>query len=76
MRPSPNDDVNIMKARARYFSPQGLTSVAHQPACFIACDTSFLHDKGSNGLSMLHDVLLSSLIYVLYVFIGPNGLSM
>ena len=23
MRPSPNDDVNIMKARARYFSPQG-----------------------------------------------------
>jgi len=40
--PSPNDDVKRNEGSRLSSQSSGVTRVAHQPACFTACDASFL----------------------------------
>ena len=75
MCPSPNNDVQHNEGLRLVFCFQssGVTRVAHQPACFIAWDTSFLHVEWCNGFSMFSYICS---YHVLYVPIDQHGLSM
>lgn len=71
MCPSPNDDVNIMKACSWFFSPQGSHMLHTNPPVSQHVTHQF-YSTWPNCVSMSHIVLLCSLIYVLVVFLCVN----
>lgn len=76
IRPSPNNDVNIMKACAQFFSPQG-SHVLHTNPPVSQHVTH--HFYMLNGLMVLACYIMFSYICsycVFYVLIGQHGLSM
>lgn len=81
MLPSPDNDVNIMKARTRYFSPQGSHVLHTNPPVSQHVTHHFFYML--NGLMVLACYIMFSCVllyicsyHVLYVLIGQNGLSM